>query len=86
MQRLNINKLVFNKQLSPAGAAQQNTIGGSAEDFTHDSLSLRKTLNKSLGLSLYFPGVLGFPSPSVSLTRPGKQMGKRAKCEIFFNR
>lgn len=53
MQRLDINKLVFNEQLSPAGAAQQNTIAGSEQDFTHDSFSLRKTLNKTLRLSLW---------------------------------
>lgn len=54
MQRLDINKLVFNEQLSPAGAAQQNTIAGSEQDFTHDSLSLRKTLNKTpLSLSIF---------------------------------
>lgn len=38
-QRLDINKLVFIEQLSPGGAVQQNTIGGSEQDFTLDSLS-----------------------------------------------
>ena len=36
---------------SLAGAAQQNTIAGSEQDFTHDSVSLRKTLNKTLRIS-----------------------------------
>lgn len=38
-QRLDINKLVFIEQLSPGGAVQQNTIAGSEQDFTLDSLS-----------------------------------------------
>lgn len=60
MQRLDINKLVFNEQLSPAGAAQQNTTAGSEQDFTHDSLSLRKTLNKTLRLALFLSLRLAF--------------------------
>lgn len=38
VQRLDINKLVFNKQLSPGGEAHQDTIAGSEQAFTRQPL------------------------------------------------
>lgn len=61
MQRLGFNKLVLIEQLSPGGAAQQNTIAGSEQDFTLDSFSLRKTQKRSVSIFVCLSLLLPFP-------------------------